>query len=239
MSNDEDEGAGIPEWVVTFGDMMSLLLTFFIMLVSLSEIKEEEKFQALVESIKEQLGHSSSIEVPTPGPVKPRNAPVNKIANMGRAKRLDLMKGGDTTQAPQGDFSKVRIIDYGNRSASGFNLSFAPSVATLSGEQLTIIDDKIDTFLGKPQLIEIRGHTSRRPIDEDVDFDDHWQLAYRRCRETMRYFVEGKGIDPERIRITIAGPNEPMFQSPDEIDGNERVSVFLLDRTVQPSGTNE
>ncbi|MGI9443328.1 MAG: flagellar motor protein MotB [Rubripirellula sp.] len=34
--NDEPEEMGIPEWVVTFGDMMSLLLTFFIMLVSLS-----------------------------------------------------------------------------------------------------------------------------------------------------------------------------------------------------------
>jgi chemotaxis protein MotB len=34
--NDEPEEMEIPEWVVTFGDMMSLLLTFFIMLVSLS-----------------------------------------------------------------------------------------------------------------------------------------------------------------------------------------------------------
>ena len=42
---EEEEEVGIPEWVVTFGDMMSLLLTFFIMLVSLSEIKEEEKYQ--------------------------------------------------------------------------------------------------------------------------------------------------------------------------------------------------
>ena len=42
---EEDPPMGIPEWVVTFGDMMSLLLTFFIMLVSMSEMKQEEKFQ--------------------------------------------------------------------------------------------------------------------------------------------------------------------------------------------------
>ncbi|MBL4886213.1 MAG: flagellar motor protein MotB, partial [Planctomycetaceae bacterium] len=35
---DDDEPPGVPEWVVTYGDMMSLLLTFFIMLVSLSEV---------------------------------------------------------------------------------------------------------------------------------------------------------------------------------------------------------
>ncbi len=55
--NDEPDEIGIPEWVVTFGDMMSLLLTFFIMLVSLSEIKEEETYQALVNSVQEQFGY--------------------------------------------------------------------------------------------------------------------------------------------------------------------------------------
>ncbi|MCA9240906.1 MAG: flagellar motor protein MotB, partial [Planctomycetales bacterium] len=35
MAVEEEPPPGIPEWVVTFGDMMSLLLTFFIMLVSM------------------------------------------------------------------------------------------------------------------------------------------------------------------------------------------------------------
>ena len=37
---EEDSVPGVPEWVVTYGDMMSLLLTFFIMLVSMSQLKE-------------------------------------------------------------------------------------------------------------------------------------------------------------------------------------------------------
>ena len=48
MMIEEQEGPGIPEWVVTFGDMMSLLLTFFIMLLSMSEMKQEERYQAMV-----------------------------------------------------------------------------------------------------------------------------------------------------------------------------------------------
>ncbi len=58
MPIEAEEAPGIPEWVVTFGDMMSLLLTFFIMLVSLSEIKEEERFQSMVEEIHQHFGHS-------------------------------------------------------------------------------------------------------------------------------------------------------------------------------------
>ena len=56
MDDEAEDEIGIPEWVVTFGDMMSLLLTFFIMLVSLSEIKEEETYQALVNSLQRQFG---------------------------------------------------------------------------------------------------------------------------------------------------------------------------------------
>ncbi|HID23354.1 MAG TPA: hypothetical protein EYP14_13280, partial [Planctomycetaceae bacterium] len=41
---DEDSG-GVPEWVVTYGDMMSLLLTFFIMLVSLSEVVADKRYR--------------------------------------------------------------------------------------------------------------------------------------------------------------------------------------------------
>ena len=43
MAIEEDPPAGVPEWVVSFGDMMSLLLTFFIMLVSMSEMMKFEK----------------------------------------------------------------------------------------------------------------------------------------------------------------------------------------------------
>ena len=61
MPTVEEEQAGIPEWVVTFGDMMSLLLTFFIMLASLSEIKAEQRYQAMAESIRRRFGHETAI----------------------------------------------------------------------------------------------------------------------------------------------------------------------------------
>ena len=67
----EDDAGGIPEWVVTFGDMMSLLLTFFIMLVSLSEIKQEEIFQAMVESIQRKFGYEDARSL-SPGKFTPR-----------------------------------------------------------------------------------------------------------------------------------------------------------------------
>ncbi|MCA9106204.1 MAG: OmpA family protein [Planctomycetales bacterium] len=235
MAEEEDSGGGIPEWVVTFGDMMSLLLTFFIMLVSLSEIKQEEKFQAMVESIKRQLGHTTSTQSMTPGPVRPRNSQIQQVANMGRSKRLDLMKGGDRVKAPQGENRTVRIIRPGERTARGVVLPFADSSDQLTDQAAGLLASLAQDLIGKPQLIEVRGHTTRRPLPEDSPFDDHWELAAARCRATMQHLVDDLGIEPERIRMTSAGPHEPIYTGTDPIQlrQNDRVEVFLLDQTVQ------
>ena len=91
--DDEPEEMGIPEWVVTFGDMMSLLLTFFIMLVSLSEIKEEETYQALVDSMQRQFGYARTLEALTPGEQRPRSSAFTTLATTGRAKKKDTAPG--------------------------------------------------------------------------------------------------------------------------------------------------
>ena len=52
MLEEDDGGGGIPEWVVTFGDLMSLLLCFFVLLLSFSEM-DVAKFKQLSGSMKE------------------------------------------------------------------------------------------------------------------------------------------------------------------------------------------
>ena len=234
MSDQEDdEIPGVPEWMVTFGDMMSLLLTFFIMIFSLSEIKQEEKFQVIVESIRRNFGHDASKET-NPGKMKPKNSRVKRVASMGRARRLDLMRGGNKIQAPVGSDRLVQIVDYGNRTVTGFNIDFLPGSAQLKEDEQKTIDDQVKIFIGKPQLIEIRGHTSRKPLTSGLKTTDKWQLAFQRCNATKSYLVEEKGIDPERIRIALAGPYEPLFDTAEDIDRNDRVSIFLLDQTINP-----
>ena len=51
----EEAKEGAPEWMVTFADMMSLLLTFFVLLLSFSSI-EIVKFKAMSGSMKDAFG---------------------------------------------------------------------------------------------------------------------------------------------------------------------------------------
>lgn len=230
----EDSGGGVPEWVVTYGDMMSLLLTFFIMLVSLSEIKDNQKYQAMVESMTRRFGYDSAVRSFAPGQSHPRNSMIAKIANEGRARRLNVMQGGDKTEAPVGDHQRVRIIRPGEKTNIGIVIFFDEGSAKLTGEARAELNDIVAPLGGQPQKIEIRGHTSQKPLPPNSPYKSHWELAYNRCWNTFEYLTKKKGIDPRRIRISVAGPYEPMHlgSDPQAQRENPRVEVFMLDETV-------
>lgn len=239
---EDDEGGGIPEWVVTFGDMMSLLLTFFIMLTSLSEIKEQQKYQAMVESMTKRFGYDSAMQSLAPGHSKPRNSVIAKVANEGRARRMNLMQGGDKVQAPTGDHPRVRIIRPGQRSHTGTVIFFKEGSAKLSQDAKIALDRVVKSFTGQPQKVEIRGHTSRKPLPTGGQYKSHWKLAYARSMHTFRYLTEKKGMNPQRLRVAVAGPYEPMQLGSDATARREnpRVEVFMLDEVVTDlMGTKE
>lgn len=229
---EEDAPAGIPEWVVTFGDMMSLLLTFFIMLVSMSEIKSEESYQALVDSMRRRFGHMSASASMAPGDKKPRNSKIANIATEGRAKRFNTMDGGDKVQAPVGDHPRVEIIRRSDDVTSGGVVTFDEFSDKLTPEDRNRLQSVVEAIRGKSQRIEIRGHTTRRPLPPGSPYRDHLDLAYARARAVMDYLVS-QGIDEDRIRITSAGGNEPVSTQPDPLEQkkNRRVDIFLLDQS--------
>lgn len=236
-AEEEDDGGGIPEWVVTFGDMMSLLLTFFIMLVSLSEIKEEEKYQALVESVQKQFGYDASRVSVIPGKIKPRNSALKNLATMGRAKKMDITKGGDKVQAPSGDHPRVVAIRPGTKTAIGTVIYFEEGEWELTDAQRVVLEQQGKVIGGKPQKIEIRGHTSMRPVSSEAGLRDNYDLAYERSRQAREYLIKEVEIDPRRIRLSVAGPSEPVHIGTDveQLRLNPRVEIFLLDEVVSAS----
>lgn len=232
---EDDPPPGIPEWVVTFGDMMSLLLTFFIMLVSMSEMKQDEKFQAMVESMQKRFGHDLSSFSADPGDSRPKSTAFRVLSTMGRAKKLDTHRGGADTKAPVGDNERVRIIRPGGATAIGTVLFFKDGTYEMTDEAREALDTEVIELAGKPQKIEIRGHTSQQLATQGSQPVDAMDLAYRRCRHVMQYLVEEHGIPPERIRLSSAGAWEPMYLSsdPEKLKKNPRVEVFLLEETVE------
>jgi chemotaxis protein MotB len=231
--NDEPAPIMIPEWVVTFGDMMSLLLTFFIMLVSMSEIKQADRYQALVDSMREQFGYSKSRESMTPGDVKPRASEFSVMSTMGRAKKKNTAKGGVPEKAPQGEDPTVRVVRPGQTTVVGSVIFFAVASSELDQAAKADLDLTAKQLAGKPQKVEVRGHCTAEITARTVGTDTGMSLAYQRSLNVMRYLVDNHGIPATRFRISTAGDSEPV--SVGDANGsiqNSRVEVFLLDETV-------
>jgi len=89
---------GDPDWMVTYGDMMSLLLTFFILIVSFSTIKKEQQYQEVIKAIKEKFGYRGGIgEAPTENP--PENSTSVPVSELPEAVREEV-----TTAVTEGEY---------------------------------------------------------------------------------------------------------------------------------------
>ena len=79
----DDEGGGAPAWMVTYGDLMSLLLTFFVLLLSFSTVHEDE-FRKAMASLQGALGvmplERTVIQLPKATPEVPRPRPARQVA---------------------------------------------------------------------------------------------------------------------------------------------------------------
>jgi chemotaxis protein MotB len=231
---EDDSGAEVPEWVVTFGDMMSLLLTFFIMLFSMSEVKEEKRYQAYLESLRKRFGHESAILSLVPGQSSPRNSALAKMTSMGRSRRQDTLKGGARVKAPTGENALRQKMDKGQLATRGGLLAFEEGSAELTPAHRRQLEEIAKVIGGKPQMIEIRGHTSSRPLPDDSPFEDHRQLALKRCCVVEDYLVK-LGVEAERIRLWAAADREPLYTDTDPLlrKENSRVEVVMLNQYAE------
>lgn len=230
MAIEEDPPAGVPEWVVTFGDMMSLLLTFFIMLVSMSEIKQDDaKFRAFTESLRERFGDDIEKMYLGFGTGQPAATKPTKKTTKRYTKWDNSTDQGSKVKAPPGNQQQVRNLRPGGQVMVGGALYFDEASADLNDANKHDLERTVEQLQGKPQRIEIRGHTSRRPLPADSPFKDNWDLAYARCRVVNRFLVE-QGVDPRRIRLSVAADNEPVQLGADPLllKENSRVEVFMV-----------
>jgi chemotaxis protein MotB len=230
MAIEEEPEASVPEWMVTFGDMMNLLLTFFVLLFSMSDIKDD-KSMALIETLQRQFGDGTGPLSFVPGQFPATPSALNKLLSMGRASRMNTMNGGVKVRAPVGDYARVAAIRPADDSTQGGVIYFEEGGSQLTQEHRKTLEAIADVLRGKQQEIEIRGHTSPRPLGPDSPYRSHWDLAYARCFKVMEVLVE-LGINPKRLRIGVAADNEPIHTGYDELlrKRNDRVEVFMLDK---------
>lgn len=230
---EEDAPPGVPEWVVTYGDMMSLLLTFFIMLVSLSEIVAEKKYRAVLTALDKQLGYTTAPVAP-PGHQFPGNSAIeSQHERLGAQSPEDSGNGGVKPVSVQGDDRRIKVTDEGIPQQVGSFLAFQPVQKRAEGKnQFQLTGDSeaelikiVSELRGKPNKIEIRSHVAASALDSE-SIADSITRSYEQGHAVFSLF-ENWDINVERIRITAAGN---ALAVKDDADSNlppERIEVYI------------
>ena len=224
---------GLDDWVMTYGDMMSLLLTFFVLIVSFSSM-QETKFEQAVSSLHEAFGVLEKAEsvIVLEQPVVPNHEPQEEEAEMlfevRSVEKLILEEGLDKEV-------EVEITEDGVLFRLNSEFAFISGGAELKQESKTVLDKMSSFFKKFPYKIRIEGHTDNVPINS-AKFPSNWELSAARAVSVARYF-QGMGLPPERISATGLGEYHPIADNA-TAEGraqNRRVEVFLkLDKQDLP-----
>lgn len=230
MAREKPPEAGVPEWILTYGDMMSLLLCFFIMLFSMSTL-QVVKVQAAIESLSAAFGYQGASQSPQQ---MQANATRPQVSATGRAKRLDRMRGGQPISAPHGEHTKVQTAKVDEEAVKGGVIRFEQGSDELNEAARQDLDSLFGELVGSPFKIMIKGHAS--PGEQGVyrDVDD---LAYTRARNVRDYLVS-LGLKRNYFQIVSVGSFEPISQTAlpagaDPKTANTVVEIKLLSGTVR------
>jgi chemotaxis protein MotB len=226
--------AAIPEWVVTYGDMMSLLLTFFILIAAFSELKKEHEYQRVITAVKEAFGYSGGVGVlPVDDP--PLKSMIESLERISREQMKKNRLSKTSSQGMSGRRPEVKRVHEGLMFTIGGALTFEPGSAELldaGKEELR----KISRLLqGRTNKVSVRGHAASKTLPADSPFSDLWDLSYARAKTIKDFLVDECGLD-ERVMVVEARadtePLEARAYTPEQQAANRRVEIILTEATV-------
>lgn len=230
MAREKPPEGGVAEWVLTYGDMMSLLLCFFIMLFSMSTL-QVVKVQAAIESLREGFGYTGASMAPQ---ARSANATKPRINTTGRARRMDVLRGGQPVVAPQGEHAKIQTIRTDEERVKGGLIRFELGSDELNEQAKEDLRNLVGELIGSPFKIMVRGHAApgeQGPYRREID------LSYTRAVNVWEYLVE-LGLKREYFQISAVGPYEPISRSALPRGANPReanavVEILLMANTVR------
>ena len=263
MPQAQSSEGGAPEWMVSYADMITIMMAFFVVLYATSsgqgkndkghetakqeqkgkeaatgkggnapkptKDSSEESLQKIMDSLYTRFGPEWTLANCWFGGTRPRSPlpgkPYRGMGNKLSGKTQRGAEGEHGVGIPPSQASQYLV--------PGGRLYFEETSAALTEQGKRQARAVADDLAGKLQRIELRGHTTARPLPPNSPYHDHDDLAYARCRK-VRDVLLADGIDPRRIRISVAAENEPAKNPAHPLDAKEqsRVDIHLLNEWI-------
>jgi chemotaxis protein MotB len=234
----EEECQATEAWLLSFGDMMSLLCVFFILLFAMANT-DLKTFQQIALALRAafNLGSttaavigeaSSTVSSSTAAPIFPENLPpqrkdfVRVSAEMATlAKRLGI----------EGDIS-VNMNMEGIIISLSEKLVYEPGSAELRPEALEVLDEVAKLLQPINNAIRVEGHTDNIPTNSPL-YPTNWELSVARAVTVVRYLTEEGEIAPERILAAGNAEFKPLVPNTSRANRalNRRADIVIIYET--------
>ncbi|QFR49207.1 flagellar motor protein MotB [Sulfurimonas lithotrophica] len=194
----------LPAWLAAFGDLMSLLLCFFVLLLSMSSMDAKKISEAIgslsgamsvleggikTEISRERIQESTPIETQ-----EETTQQVNKVTQA-------VIDANEMMEKGHGPTISMEEAQEGFKIELPSSLLFKPGTATIYNEDALLFLKRIALIIGEmPNSIKVsvQGHTDNVPPSKNSPFKDNWELSSARGISVLQELILD-GVDPKRI----------------------------------------
>lgn len=182
------------EWLITYSDAITLLLAFFVLIVTFSEV-DLPRFEAVQAGIAQQLGQRSVV----------------RPASQLRAELLTTVDSLGMADAVRVDTSRRGI-----EIELAANAFYRPGAAEVRPEARPVVAEIARTLLSPRYdrfLVSVEGHTDDSPI-ATAQFPSNWELSAARATTIVRLFVDD-AMPPHRLQAVGLADTQPKVPNRD------------------------
>lgn len=234
----ESASSGAPAWMTTFSDMVTLLLTFFILLYSMSNL-DAQKFKEISQSLQSVLsGNTSNSIIDMEGPNS--ELPMDNPSYEEEEDELDPKISESTLKMyeqvkdyveSEGMAAEVSVTL--NKSGVFVNIREAilfdtgKAVIKDSGKELlTNLEGLLKSFDNE---VVVEGHTDNIPHNSRL-FATNWELSAGRALAVVRYLTEERSIPGGRLSAIGYGEYRPIVANDTDENRalNRRVNLLII-----------
>jgi chemotaxis protein MotB len=245
VEDSEDTG----RWLLTYSDLITLLLAFFVIMYSMSRI-DAKKFGRMSEHLQGAFHSSESGDQASTGgsDLGSGELKVGRLKTVAQQLRSSL--GTSKDRASLGGLGTPMTRADSVAGQSGYSATepismeinerglvihiiesalFESAQATLRPEALAVLDKIAKEIVTLPNQIRVEGHTDDRPI-ATPRFPSNWELSSARATSVVRYLIEKHGFTPERLSALGFGEFRPLAANTSEENRakNRRVDIVVL-----------
>ncbi|MFT8872890.1 MAG: flagellar motor protein MotB [Sporolactobacillus sp.] len=234
-------------WMVTYSDLITLLLVFFIVMFSMSSV-QNEKFNSLISTLKQQFNGSSILESMGYPATEQGQADSKSIVTLKKSHTSSKKQSSDDVDTRRLDSLYTQINKYIEdnhlspevtleETPRGVQLTFREQIlfdlgkADLKPEALPILQ-KIGGLINQVNNeVSVEGFTDNTPYSShNSPFQNNWELSGARAQTVMNYLIDNDHLQPNRFHFVGYGEYRPVVpnDTPEHKAMNRRVNIVII-----------